>query len=328
MSITHEYARDHRPLLKQAVLELVVSQDGGILFVSKRGDTNTSDSRMVQARTQASPAAFKSAPSPQSLIADSKRYHEDTAPHLRDLSLIMRILNTMGAVAEAITQALTLDRWARRAEKSRDQRLELCHEGMAQRWLVVSSQAALERAEATLNNARTRADEAIPTQPLHLQAKRFAMVAAAEETLTAWAKGWASQQVDSYHLSDHPSYGRKGRQTSSKPIQAIEWPIRAHVRPHEAVIGTHSGASPLSDTKVIAASQRQSRVEGGFRFLKEPMANAGLQLLCLAGTAPRVRVAEATSPPWPKPRRTPLPAMHCEVARSPDGSATKRCYGG
>jgi transposase len=43
----------------------------------------------------------------------------------------------MGAVAEAITPALALESWARLAEATRYQRLELCHDGMAQRWLVV-----------------------------------------------------------------------------------------------------------------------------------------------------------------------------------------------
>src|SRR5215467_14497590 len=35
MTITHGYSKDHRPDLKQAVLELMVSQDGGVPFVSK-----------------------------------------------------------------------------------------------------------------------------------------------------------------------------------------------------------------------------------------------------------------------------------------------------
>src|SRR4029450_9590719 len=33
--ITHGYSKDHRPDLKQAVLELMVSQDGGIPFVTQ-----------------------------------------------------------------------------------------------------------------------------------------------------------------------------------------------------------------------------------------------------------------------------------------------------
>jgi len=37
------------------------------------------------------------------------------------------------------------------------------------------------------------------------------------------------------------------------------------------VIGTTIGASELSGTEVIAADKRQSRVEGGCRFLQDPL---------------------------------------------------------
>jgi transposase len=186
-------------------------------------------------------------------------------------------------VSEAITQALALDSWARLDEETRYQRLELCHYGIAQRWLVVYSQAALERAEATLNQASQREDEAIHKPLFHLQAQRFTTPEAAQEALTALAKGWTYHLVDSYSLSDHKRYARKGRPTPSTPVTAIEWQIQAHVRPHETaighqkqyhacvVIGTNIGASALGDTEVIAAYKRQSRVEGGFRFLKDPL---------------------------------------------------------
>jgi transposase len=65
MTITHGYSRAHRPDLKQAVLALMVSQDGGVPFVSKSWDGNTSDSAVFQARAQALLAAFQNAPSPR-----------------------------------------------------------------------------------------------------------------------------------------------------------------------------------------------------------------------------------------------------------------------
>ena len=55
----------------------------------------------------------------------------------------------------------------------RDQGVEVCHYGMAQRWLVVFSPAALERAEATVTKARQREHEAIAKQCFHLHAQRF-----------------------------------------------------------------------------------------------------------------------------------------------------------
>jgi hypothetical protein len=44
---------------------------------------------------------------------------------------------------------------------------------MAQRWVVVSSEAALQRSAATVSKAREREAEAIEKQLFHLQAKRF-----------------------------------------------------------------------------------------------------------------------------------------------------------
>jgi transposase len=46
--IIHGYSKDHQPDLKQAVLELMVSQDGGVPFVSKSWDGNTSDTQIFQ----------------------------------------------------------------------------------------------------------------------------------------------------------------------------------------------------------------------------------------------------------------------------------------
>ena len=79
LCITHGYSKDHRPDLKQAVLELMVSQDGGVPFVSKSWDGNTSDTQVFQERAQALMSAFKNAPSPRYLVADAKLYHEDNA---------------------------------------------------------------------------------------------------------------------------------------------------------------------------------------------------------------------------------------------------------
>ena len=43
IAMTYGYSKDHRPDLKQAVLELMVSQDGGVPLLSKSWDGNTSD---------------------------------------------------------------------------------------------------------------------------------------------------------------------------------------------------------------------------------------------------------------------------------------------
>ena len=89
------------------------------------------------------------------------------------MGFITRIPNTLGVVSQVIRQALTWDTWHPVDDNIRDQRLELCHYGLAQRWLVVYVQAACERAAATLKNATQRKDEAITKALFHLQAQRL-----------------------------------------------------------------------------------------------------------------------------------------------------------
>ena len=281
--VTHGYSKDHRPDLKQAVLELMVSQDGGIPFVSKSWDGNTSDTKVFQQRAEALISAFKDTPSPRYLIADAKLYCEDTAAHLAKFGFITRIPATLKLVSQVIGQALQWDTWQSVDPNTRYQALELCHYGMAQRWLVVYSQAAYERAEATLHKATQREHEAITKQLFHLQAQRFCTPAAAQDALAALAKRWQYHCVASAHLTEYKRYAGKGRPTPRTPHKASAWQLQGQARADDEtieqakqakacyILGTNINASELSDTEVITAYKGQSHVEGGFRFLKAPL---------------------------------------------------------
>jgi hypothetical protein len=153
---------------------------------------------------------------------------------------------------------------------------------MAQRWLVVYSQAAFARAAATRKNATPREEEAIPKALLPLQAPRFPTPEAAHDALAAVAQRWQYHQVESSHLTEHPRDAGKGRPTPRTPRTASTWHLQAHVRPLDEVLGYHQpvqacvglgtnmNASEVSGPEVIAAYKSQSRVEGGFRLLKDP----------------------------------------------------------
>src|SRR6266436_5188938 len=150
IAITYGYSKDHRPDLKQAVLELMVSQDGGVPLLSKSWDGNTSDIEIFQRRAQTLMTTFKNSPSPRYVVADCKLYHKDNAENLKALPFITRIPNTLKVVAQVITQALAIDTWHDVDAQRRYQCLELCHFGIAQRWLVVHSEAAAWRAESSI----------------------------------------------------------------------------------------------------------------------------------------------------------------------------------
>jgi hypothetical protein len=280
MTMPHGYSKDHRPDLKPAVLARMVSQDGGRPLVSKSGEGHTSDIPMVQERAQALMHAFKNTPNPRSLVADAPLSHEDHASSLTRIGCITRIPNTLGVVSQVIRQALGWDPWPPCDDHTRDQPLEWCHEGMAQRWLVVSSQAALERATATVTKAKQREHPAIIKPRLPWHAQRGCAPHAAPDALAALAQRWTYHRAESSHLSAHQHDAGHGRPTPRTPLKAIEWPIQAHVGADDAtsahhqhvkacvVLGSTIAASEWSHAEVMAADKGQSQVEGGVRWFR------------------------------------------------------------
>jgi transposase len=97
------------------------------------------------------------------------------------------------------------------------------------------------------------------------------------------AKRWKYHRVASSHLTEHKRYVGTGRPTPRTPLKAIAWQIQAQVHADDEaierdkhakacyVLGTNIDASEVSDTEVIVAYKGQAQVEGGFRFLKDPL---------------------------------------------------------
>jgi transposase len=122
--MTHGYSKDHRPDLKQAVLELMVSQDGGGPFGSKSWDGHTSDTQICQERAQALLETLQRSPTPRDLVADGKRYPAGHAAHLQSHGFLTRIPPPRTLVAQVITQALRWATWQWLDATTRSQRLE------------------------------------------------------------------------------------------------------------------------------------------------------------------------------------------------------------
>jgi transposase len=283
VSITHGYSKDHRPDLKQIVLELMVSQDGGIPFISKSWDGNTSDNQIFRERSAMLLKEFKRSESPRYIIADSKLYAEDNAENLAVLEFITRIPQSIKQCQELIIEALITNHWSGFDDARRYQCFELQHNGISQRWIVVFSQAAYYRAETTLKKACKKEKEAIDKQLFHLQAKRFQTPKEACDALDELAKGWKYHKQKRIALTKHQHYATKGRPGPNTPVKSVDWQINCtfvadkevlrHLQNYKAcfVLGTNIKKESLSNEEIIAGYTGQSSVERGFRFLKDPL---------------------------------------------------------
>jgi hypothetical protein len=159
--------------------------------------------------------------------------------HLAKLGFLTRMPATLKLVSQVISPALQCALWQDVDEGTRYQPMALCPYGMAQRWLVVFSQAARERAEKSVNQAQQRAGEAIKKPLLHLQAKRFETPDTAQAALAAVRKSWRYHPVDTHHLLEHKRYERQGRPSAETPLKSIAWQMQTQVRPDQAVIEAH-----------------------------------------------------------------------------------------
>jgi len=283
IAITYGYSKDHRPDLKQAVLELMVAQDGGVPLMSQSWDGNASDTAVFKKRCEALLTQFAASETPRYLIADAKLYTEANAPNLAHLPFITRIPETLTVTPQVIEQAWAWGEWQPLDATVKYQRVELCHYGMAQRWLVVSSQDAWQRAAHTLAKAQAKEAAQIQKQLFHLQAQRFPSETDARAALETLTQGWRYHQMAQVSLTPHIQYARKGRPTTQTPRKAIEWQLHASVMPDPAkitrqqqrkacfVLGTTIPATALTDAEVVAGYKGQSAVERSFRFLKDPV---------------------------------------------------------
>jgi len=74
---------------------------------------------------------------------------------------------------------------------------------MAQRWVIVSSEAALQRAEQSVSKAQKRELETVQKQLVHLQAKRFETPESAQAALRTLAGAWRYHHVATTELTEH-----------------------------------------------------------------------------------------------------------------------------
>jgi transposase len=191
----------------------------------------------------------------------------------------------MTKLEQEVTQAALAkpEHWVELSPKYRYQRIEHTHYGIEQRWLVVYSDGAYQRAGETLARAMDKERERLDKGAFHLQAQRFASRKEAEDALNALAGTAKYHRLQPPEWVAHKRYAGKGRPAANQPAHAIQWQVNAAfladderleaLRQTRAcfTLATNISANELGDADVFQAYKNQSSVEHGFRFLKDPL---------------------------------------------------------
>jgi transposase len=157
------------------------------------------------------------------------------------------------------------------------------HMDIKQRWIVVNSKAAGERATKTIGRQAGRAKEKLDKELFHLQAQRFTCKEDALKSLAALNKRQKYHQLTELNCIAHKVYEGKGRPKKDASVKQIVWQTRAVVELNDKaiqhaieqkscfILATNADEKALSPEGILHHYKAQSVVERGFRSLKDPL---------------------------------------------------------
>lgn len=280
IEITHGYSRDHRPDLKQFILDLMCSGDGDIPLYLRVADGNEVDSAMFGTLI----AEFQKQWQIDALfVADAALYTEENLQMMVSLRWVSRVPATLSAAKELL-ENISSDAFI--PTKIPGYRIAPCcndYGGDRQRWLVVESQARYESDLKQLEKRLAKKYTQAQSQLRKLYQQKFAC---AKDALTA-AKLLESQlpfhqlaNIEVIEIAQHRGRGRPRK--DSQPT--LIYQIQAKIIPKETAINIEReragrfilatnvvDANQLSDEDVLREYKAQQSTERGFRFLKDPL---------------------------------------------------------
>ncbi|GCL39020.1 transposase [Sphaerospermopsis reniformis] len=274
ITITYGYSRDHRPDLKQFIIEMICSGDGDIPIFLKLASGNQADSSCfgkiaVEYQKQLEVNSL--------IVADSALYTEPNLKMMSELRWLCRVplsIKAAKSLISTIPESEFID------STIPGYKLTLKTEnyaGIEQRWLVVQSQERRESDLRKLTQKITKAESKAVQELKKLSQEEFACEADAIKALSKLSKQFKYHQINESKVTQVKS------KTKDSP-QEISYQISATVSEDESKINTELlsagrfiiatnvlDSKELSDDSMLSEYKAQQSCERGFGFLKDPL---------------------------------------------------------
>jgi transposase len=282
VQITRGYSRDHRPDLNQVVLELIVERQAGIPLLMAPLNGNSSDKVSFRDTIKAHLGQLKTEVGLEYLGADSALYTAETLPQRQDFFWFSRVPETL-SLARALIHTVT-PAWRQTPEIAAQCSLCVTYAGVKQRWLIVWSPPAYQRALGTVTKQSLKQSQANLKAFNQLCRQDFTCETDARNALVAFEKTLTLTTVVDSQIVAVPHYRRAGRPTKDRQPEAISYRIEGALasRPDQYTCQLHRkscfllatnqvDSEALPDDELLNAYKDQQKVERGFRFLKDPL---------------------------------------------------------
>lgn len=285
--ITYGPSKLKRPDLKQLFLNLLVASDGGIPLFMQALDGNSSDNVVFRKTVTEFRKGLKS--NLQQIdywIADSKFYTKETISQVKDdVKWISRVPDTIKeARLEIQHTARTLDQLQPLKDEKYSYRSHRSHYGgVAQRWLIIFSTDAKKRSAETVKKAIKKEYTEIDCQSRKRGKKGFHCEADAKNSVTLFQKKLRYHTITIDSMNVKVKYKGRGRPAKNAEKELLFCPyyhIELDKEEMESmikrkaifIIATNElDHTKLNDVEIFDHYKDQTKVERGFRFLKDPL---------------------------------------------------------
>lgn len=282
--ITKGYSRDHRPDLKQCVLDLIVSEDGEIPLFMRAGDGNESDKAVFGQIL----VEFKKRIKLDSIfVADSALYSQKNLKIIEGLRWITRVPLTIKKARDFI-QNVTLEPLENLDGKELEERELIVNlqkkgyrwkeeivssGGIKQRWLIVESKSRKESDLQKLERKIKEEGEKVSKALQKIEREEFENPGQARsrlnrlnQNLKFWLSG-ETQILEKEAPEQKKIYKLEGK--VEKKTEEIE---RKRQEAGKFILATNIlEKSELKSVEILEKYKDQQGAERGFGFLKDPL---------------------------------------------------------
>lgn len=276
------YSRDHRPDLNQVVLNLIVENQAGIALHMAALDGNTSDKTAFNETVNNHIEQLQAVYLIDCVVMDSAGYTKKTIADCgTTIKWISRVPDTLNESKKAIES--TYSTWITLCDGYEYVPLGSTYGDIQQRWLLVYSQEAFKREIITLKKKYAVQSQKEYQAFLKLTHQVFECKADAQKAVSTFVKKCNCLSLSELRFEEVPVFGKKGRPRKGALPMAIHFQIQAnpccecctfeamaHTKGKFIIATNELDHTKIDNQTVFKTYKGQSKVEKGFRFLKDP----------------------------------------------------------
>ena len=280
---TYGFSKDKRADLKQLILNLAVTNKADLPIFMASHSGNASDQKiLIQATKQIEQCCEELANTPSFMyVADSAMY-ESCLKEDNNLLWLSRV-PMQRKEAKKFIQERENHQW--KVIQEGDYKIhaeEKVIAGVKQRWVLVFSKQACERANSTLERKKSKEHEEIEKKLWHLGNQLYNCAEDAQKALRVIEKQWKYHKVDTIDIQPIQKNENKGTPKKDTKKRRAGYKIKATLaedyvkidaklaqKSHFILATNQLEKSELSDEEALSEYKEQQKIERGFAFIKD-----------------------------------------------------------